>query len=175
MKKAVVLFFVCCSLTTFSQKKSIQVGLGSAFLGSGDIFAGVFEAEMGYKLNSYISTAFGVNSAFGYRNFEMRERTTYQQGNINIYLSPFKNNRTVDFKIGTGASMSYVLDRRINYLSSFFPSYINESRFSVGLNMIVETTIALENNFLFGFKGFIQPYSNGDINSGLLVKLGKAF
>lgn len=176
MKKAFILFFVCCSLTAFSQQnKSLQFGLGSSFLGSGDIFAGVFEAELGYKLNPYFSTAFGINSAFGYRDFERREHTTYQQGNVNIYLSPFRNDKKVDFKIGTGVSANYVLERRIDYLSSFFPSYINESRFSVGVNMIVETIIVLENNFLLGFKGFIQPYANSDINSGVLIKLGKAF
>lgn len=175
MKKIFILIFACCSLTAFSQKKSIQLGLGSAFLGSGDILAGVFEAELGYKLNPYLSTAFGINSALGYRNLEMREHTTYQQGNANIYLSPFRNNRKVDFRLGTGVSANYVLERRIDMLSSFFPTYINESRFSFGVNMIVETTFALNNNFLLGFKGFIQPYSNGDINSGVLIKVGKVF
>ena len=117
-----------------------------------------------------------VNSGFGYQNIELRESTTYQQLNTNIYVSPFRNNRKVDFKIGTGVSANYVLERRINWLSSVFPSpRINESRFSVGVNMIVETTITIENNFLLGFKGFIQPYANGDINSGILVKFGKAF
>ena len=175
MKKIFVLIFICCTLTAFSQTKSLQFGLGSSFLGSGDIFTGVFEAELGYKLNPYLSTAFGINSAFGYRNSELREYTTYQQGNTNIYFSPFRNDRKVDFKLGTGFSANYVLDRRINYLSSFFPTYLNESRFSVGANMIIETTFALKNNFLLSLKGFIQPYANSDINSGILIKVGKVF
>lgn len=176
MKKVFVLIFVCCSLSAFAQNKSIQLGLGASFLGTGDIFAGVFEAELGYKLNPYFSTAFGINSAFGYRNLEQRENTTYQQGNTNVYISPFRNDGKIDLKFGTGVSVNYVLDKRVDWLSSFAPSpFIYESRFSIGLNMIMETTIALEDNFLFGFKGFIQPYSNGDINSGVLLKIGKTF
>lgn len=177
MKKIFLLIFVCCSLTAFSQtNKTFQIGLGSSFLGSGDILAGVLEVELGYKLNPYFSTTFGLNSALGYENIELRETTSYQQGNANIYLSPFQNNRKVDFKIGTGISANYIVERRMDFLSSIAPApYISESRFSVGINMIVETTFVLQNNFLLGFKGFIQPYISGDINSGILVKIGKAF
>ena len=163
-----------CSVSVFAQKRSLQLGLGSSFLGTGDIFAGVFEAEFGYKFNPYISTGFGINSALGYRNIELREYATYHQGNANIFVSPFRNDGQVDFKLGTGVSTNYIIEKHIDMLSSFFPTYINESRFAVGLNMIVESSFRLNENVFLGIKGFVQPYVNGDIHSGILLKIGTA-
>lgn len=173
MKKIIILIFITCSVSVFAQNRSLQLGLGASFLGTGDFYTGLFEAEVGYKLNPYISSAFGLNSALGYRGNEIKERVTYQQGNANVFISPFRNDKRVNFKLGSGVSVNFVQEKRINWLSSNTNNmFYYESRIAVGLNMIVESSIAINENMFIGLKGFIQPYINGDINSGILVKIG---
>jgi hypothetical protein len=50
--------------------------------------------------------------------------------------------------------------------------YIFDNRSSIGMNIILENTYNLSEKFMLGLKLFTQPYKNGDINSGLLLKLG---
>jgi len=38
--------------------------------------------------------------------------------------------------------------------------------------MIIENTFSISNELLLGIKLYSQPYFNGDINSGFLLKLG---
>lgn len=176
MKKIFLAITLCLSLSAYSQQQplDIQFGLGAAFFGSGDIITGTIEGEINYKLNNFFTSNFGANSAFGYRSYEYQETTTYAQANVNILVSPFGNDKPVDFKFGTGLSFNNVWERRIWSSSTVQPfDYRDIYRNSLGVNMIVETTFKLKNDFLFGIKGFIQPYYNSDINSGILFKVGK--
>jgi hypothetical protein len=43
---------------------------------------------------------------------------------------------------------------------------------SIGANIILENTYSVTKKFKLGVKLFTQPYSNGDMNSGILFKLG---
>lgn len=179
-----ILLGIClfCALSAFSQdsKLNVQIGSGAAFLGSGDIFAGVLEGEANYKLNRFLTSSFGIHSAYGYENYEYfayeyKRRATYVQSNLNVLLSPFGNDKTVDFKIGTGVSFNNVWDKRrdIIYGTNVFILLSSHTyRNSLGVNMIMETTFKLNDKLLLGLKGFIQPYYNGDINSGVLLKFG---
>ncbi|HDO27853.1 MAG TPA: hypothetical protein ENH02_07030 [Bacteroidetes bacterium] len=40
---------------------------------------------------------------------------------------------------------------------------------------LMEDSNIFSNNFLIGLKLFTQPYTNGDINSGIILKFGLAF
>jgi hypothetical protein len=131
-------------------------------------------------LNRFLTSSFGINAAYGtqnyeYDNYEHTQKATYVQSNLNLLVSPFGNNRIVDFKIGTGVSFNNIWTRRqdITYVQNGF-NLLSEYKYenSLGVNMIVETTFKLTDNLLLGLKGFIQPYYNSDINSGILLKFG---
>ena len=51
-------------------------------------------------------------------------------------------------------------------------NYKFDNRNSYGYNLIIEGTFLITERFLLGVKLFTQPYHNGDINSGALVKVG---
>ena len=50
--------------------------------------------------------------------------------------------------------------------------YEFDNRNSFGLNVIIENSYLLTDKFLVGLKLFTQPYSNGDINTGAMLKIG---
>ncbi len=106
------------------------------------------------------------------------ETASYLQGNLNLFISPFKNTRRNDSRVGTGVSFYNVSDARL--LSSRHDAsgdlieaeYGFDERNSYGYNIILEDTYSFTNKFLVGFKLFSQSYFNGDINSGILLKFG---
>lgn len=135
-----------------------------------------FENELNYKFNQYFSTALSVN--YGRSNDGVFVTASYTQGNLNLFISPFKNTRTNDFRIGTGVSFYNVSDA---YLQSaqygvngelVNADYVFDVRSSFGYNIILENTYTIRNKFLIGLKLFTQPYFIGDINSGILIKAG---
>lgn len=159
-------------------KLSITLGAGRSLLGTGDIRTVMFENELNYKLNKYFALGGGI--AFGKSNYDLFGQASFFQLNSNIYLSPFRNNRKNDFRLGAGFSWYSVSD---SYLSSATyqngqivnPEYVFDDRNSVGLNMLIENTYSVTDKYLLGLKVFAQPYLNGDINSGILLKLGMKF
>ncbi|HAA10627.1 MAG TPA: hypothetical protein DCE41_02590 [Cytophagales bacterium] len=47
-----------------------------------------------------------------------------------------------------------------------------DNRQSFGANVILEYTLSLGDRLLVGAKVYTQPYFNGDINSGAMLKTG---
>jgi hypothetical protein len=157
-------------------KFSIRFGVGKSLLGSGDILTTTFENELNYNLNEYFTTALSLN--YGRSSSDEYDIAVFTQGNLNIYLSPFRNTRRNDFRIGAGLTyykirdgviMRTMTDRWGNVLWS---DYRVETRRSFGYNIILENTYAIRPRFLLGLKLFTQPYDNGDINTGILLKVG---
>jgi hypothetical protein len=50
--------------------------------------------------------------------------------------------------------------------------YHFDKRTSSGINIIIEDTYSISEKYLLGLKLFTQPYFNGDLNSGILLKFG---
>jgi hypothetical protein len=97
---------------------------------------------------------------------------------MNMFYSPFKNNLGNDFRLGAGLSY-YSVDEGIGSTAPNDPERVtnvtllgHNKRKAMGINLIVENTVALTPRLLFGIKVFSQPYFNGDINSGVMLKLG---
>ena len=83
-----------------------------------------------------------------------------------------------DIRIGAGLSL---ID--VSYAAAVSKSYDSNGnltgtnyefykRDSFGINFILENSYDISHKFLIGLKLFTQPYFNGDINSGILLKTG---
>lgn len=178
MKKIILILLVSLSISVFSQetvsKYDLRLGIGSTFLGTGDMYTTAFENELNYRVNNY----FTVSPSIGFAKsiYGIYEIANYTQANVNIFYSPFKNNKTNDFRIGLGAtfmnySYSFEFERQtllngIDYSRYLFP---NENDF--GLNVTLENSFNLSQRLILGIKAFTQIYT-GNINSGALIKIG---
>lgn len=153
----------------------LRFGIGTSLLGTGDMRTIMLENEVNVKLNSYLTLAGGLGYAKSTDG--VYEQASFVQLNANIYLSPFKNNKRNDFRIGAGPSWYAVSD--VYQSSASFQNgqlidadYELENRNSIGYNVIVENTLSLSEKLMLGLKVFFQSYQNGDVNSGILMKFG---
>lgn len=170
---------IAFSLPVIGQEKSgkldLRLGAGISFLASGDMRTFNYENEINYKLNQYLTSSVSIN--LGRSNYGALETASFTQGNLNFYFSPFKNNRRFDCRIGTGLTYYGISDAyqtSVKYENGVLVDldYSFDKRNSLGCNIIIENSYLLTNRVLIGLKLFSQPYLNGDINSGLLLKLG---
>ncbi|WP_017733506.1 hypothetical protein [Nafulsella turpanensis] len=180
MRTSFFLLFFLLSVQLFAQEVDkpfdLRFGLGTSLLGSGDILTITLENELNYKLTKYFTTGLSLN--YGRSNNGVYGTTSYIQGNLNVFISPFKNTRKNDFRIGTGVSLYNVSDTHLLY--RWFDSsgelveinYDVDVRKSYGYNIILEDTYSINSKLLLGLRLFTQPYLNGDINSGVLLKFG---
>ncbi len=180
MKYSLFFFLFLFSLPLFAQEGSkdfdFRFGAGRSVLGTGDMRCFIFENEINYRLNAYFTPALAVG--YGRSNSGVHATASYLQGNFNIFFSPFKNTGKNDFRIGAGLSVVNMSDTRL--VSVIYGSgsniivadYAPEVRNSSGFSFILEDTYTIKDKFLLGFKLFTQPYFNGDINSGILLKSG---
>ena len=178
MKLLITLTFIMLSLTAFSQQTSsrfdLRFGVGASVLGTGDMRTLMLENELNYFISN--SFASSVSLGYGKSNNGVFETASFVQGNLNIYFSPFKNNKRNDFRIGTGLTYYNVSDasmRSSEYVNGVLrQEHVFEDRNSVGANIILENTYSITEKLRVGIKAFTQPYENGDMNSGILLKLG---
>ncbi len=152
-----------------SSRLDLRFGVGSSFLGTGDMQTIMFENELNFRINDYLTIGQGL--AYAKSDFGVYEQASFIQINSLLLVSPFSNVYKNDFRIGTGLSLYSVSDltRTSSQLNSGFD--VNR-RNSYGLNLVIENSYAVTEHFLVGIKAFIQPYINGDINSGILLKVG---
>ena len=137
----------------------------------------ITEAEVNYKMCPFITYNIAGNYATN-RN-ETKQHTSYYQGNANIFLSPFKNNGKMDFRIGTGLSYSHLVTHKAGDIRSLNTNtYIGQTapifgtRNAFGYNLMVENTFTLGQHLVFGVKAFAQRYKDVQSNQGVILKLG---
>lgn len=168
------LLFTFQATTQHESKYDLRIGIGSSILGTGDLVTTMMENELNIKFNNYFTGAVGLAfaNAKGYNR-----GATFWQGNGNLFISPFRNNRNYDLRLGGGFTVYTIED--------YYPSLIEridgivvdidyafQNRQAFGFSIIVENTIAISQKMVLGLKLFTQPYSNYDINSGVMLKLG---
>lgn len=180
MKRTI--FFIIAATVIFNltaqektPKLDFKIGTGLGFMGSGDLTALCFENELNYKLNNYFSTS--ISLGFG-RSIEFIERQNdYLQGSFNLFISPFRNDKRNNFKLGLGYTR---INEAVTYLFSSFQypnTYLNEFKYSGvsinGFNMIIENEYKITSKFLIGGKLFMTGgIEDGGIVSGGMIKLG---
>jgi len=181
MKKRIGIVLMVLFITLSSayaqidSRADIRLGVARTILGTGDIRTTTFETEFNYKINSFFATAISLN--YGMGDEQTFGTASYVQGNTNVFISPFRNTRVLDFRIGGGLSYYIVSDITAqNVGCGPFGCIANEydyvRRREFGYNIITEVAYQLDEKFLLGLKLYTQPYFNGDINSGLMVKFG---
>lgn len=158
-----------------TQKFDFKIGSGLGFMGSGDLTALCFENELNYKLNNYFSTSISLGIG---RSVEFKDNhNDYLQGSLNLFISPFRNDKRNNFKLGLGYTR---INEAVTYLSSsyYYPNtYLNEFEYSGtsinGFNMIIENEYKITSRFLIGCKLFVTGgIEEGGIVSGGMIKLG---
>jgi len=173
-KLFLLIFTISCFFTvmgqTLSNQCDLRVGIGASNLGTGDLPTMNYENEFNYKLNQYFTSAASIN--LGRSSFERSQTASFTQLNANIFLSPFKNNRRFDFRLGTGITFYNISNAYNAAVYANNQDYSIEKYNAFGFNMIIENTFSLKERLLMGFKLFAQPYTNGDINTGLMLKTG---
>jgi len=183
MKKLLFVVLLVSTLQLYSQEETgkfdFRFGIGVAFLGPVDMKTVTFENELNYKLSNYFAASLSVD--YGKSFSGIYESASYLQGNLNLFISPFRNNRKNDFRVGAGFSLMNVSETygQAEYCGVGLPPNYTEPLFdnrdSFGYNIIIEDVYNISKKFLVGLKLFTQPYTNEDINSGVLVKAGFLF
>jgi hypothetical protein len=158
-----------------SNKTDLRLGVGMSLLGTGDMRAVMVENEANFQLGRYFTFAGGLGYAKS--NQGVRRQASFFQLNANIFLSPFTNLRKNDFRLGGGLSwysVSDVFESSRTFLNGQIEDidYSLSNRTSFGFNIILEHTYSISEKHLIGFKAFTQPYLNGDMNSGIMLKVG---
>jgi len=106
MKKLIfVILFCLLNVFAFAQEKStldFKLGVGRAVLGSGDYWLYRFEGELTKKWNKLISSSVAINVGIGYDNQIFLRHANSFHADLNVFISPFGNQRANNFKIGTG-------------------------------------------------------------------------
>ena len=178
-KTLLIITLILFSLPAKGQEKTskfdFRIGSGVSILGTGDMITLVYENELNYKLNNYLTSSISFN--LGRSNYGVFETSSFTQGNLNIYLSPFKNNKRTDFRIGTGltrysVSDAYIFSQTFINGKLIYTEYQLETRNSYGINFIIERSSYITDKLFAGVRLYTQPYINGDINTGILINLG---
>lgn len=180
MKKSfAILIMLVLTGSAFAQqtpsKFELKLGLGTSFLGTGDMQTLLLENELNYALNRYFTASASINLARSNRG--SYQTTSYTQGNINLFISPFTNTGKHDLRIGAGVSYYQVSDTWqsrvvIENGEVVLLEYGFEERNALGLSGILEYSFALSEKLSLGTKLFMQVFRNEDMNTGALVKLG---
>ena len=213
MKKLSLFVLLTVIVNTYAQEEpeikkfDIRFGAGWSLLGTGDIGAVNFENEFNFKFSRYFTTSASLNygrvadnnysTATSYITvggkvyssttvIPWSHNASFLQGNVNIFISPFRNNRKNDFRVGGGISVYNIAEAYVQGYQSVpeelkpiygesFVTWVYDKRTSFGWNIIIEDTYTIKEKFLIGVKAFTQPYTNGDINSGFMGKVGYVF
>lgn len=165
-------------LSQTAPRHEFRLGLGPSLLGTGDMRCLAIENEYNYRLNSYFKIGAALqsgnseNGAFIHSNF--------RQAGIHLYLSPFKNTGEGDFRMGTG--LNYYRVYNVYASSTTFvngvivdETIVRESEKSAGVTIQMEYSRMVTSVLSLGLKAYSNPYFNGDIQSGILLRAGILF
>ncbi len=180
IRKSLLSFLILSlSMCLYAQENEknmdLKFGTGIGFMGSGDLTSFCFENELNYKLNHYFSSSvsIGIGRSVKYRD----NHNDYLQGSLNLFISPFKNNKQNNFKIGVGYTL---INETVSYLSSSYyynNVRINNYEYSAetinGFNVIIENEYKINSKFLIGGKLFMTAgIEQGGIVNGGMIKFG---
>ncbi len=180
-KHALLITLLIISFLSFSQEKEsrfdFRIGIGPSLWGTGDYTLLNYENELNYKLNSYFTVATDLNFGVLPGTKNGKNFASFILINPLIYYSPFKNNKFWDFRVGVGLGFISIAQSEFSgsYLNNnpLSETYRNEKLGSSSLNLGIENNFQISKNYLLGIKLFTQPYSSGDINSGIMFKFGR--
>ncbi len=161
------------------RKFDYKIGMGPKFIGFGDNILLSLENELTYKINHYFSASAFINFARGgevdIENIGLFEgnSSSFLSG-FNIALSPFKNNKINNFKVGTGIGWFRATHSYINFtnVSEGKYAYFVEEDKGVGFNVVIEDEYKIYDRYLVGVKLFLNGERYGANAFGALLRFG---
>ena len=139
----------------------LRLGIGMTDFQPIDKVSLAIEMELNKKFTPYFTAAPSI--VYDKSEREQGKNSSLLQFNLNGFVSPFRNNRRNDFRLGGG----------IGY--SFLSLNSSENRNSLGFNIIVENSFFIKENLFIGIKGYTQYFLNKDVGVGLMLKAGMDF
>ena len=177
MKKiGLIIIAILLVLSVSSQdnisKLDFKVGAGVAFMGLGDSEVISFENEFNYKINNYITTS--ISMGIGRSIDNKINHNDYIQGSLNMFISPFRNDKKNNFKLGAGYTLiSETRAYSSNGINELDSQYSYHSRTLNAFSIIIEDEYLISEKFLIGAKLFsTASISQGGIVGGAMLKLG---
>lgn len=152
----------------------IKLGVGNGFFDPRDNSLLKIETEFSHKWNRYVTNSLSLNYGTMYRGIS--ESLSIFHVDMNIFYSPFKNNKRHNFKIGTG--VSYLYADETYFVGSRFENgvLVEEYDFSkrgmLGTPIILEHEIAVGQKHILGFKIAHYSYTRASQLTGVSIKLG---
>lgn len=173
----VISILTISALSSQNSKFSYHLNTGWGFLGDGDLPALSLENELTYNIDHYFSTS--VILGIGRNLVTEHAQSDYLLGSLDLYISPFKNNRRNNFKLGGGYSYidisnTYVIVRYYDNGTKydFYDYYTNRQH---AFNITVEDEFKINSRYMVGIKAYIIGNKDqGGILSGFSFKLGIA-
>ncbi len=181
MKRKLLLIVIAMivTMTCFAQEQPSRIdfkaGAGVGFMGSGDVLTLSFDNELDYKLNAYITAAAAVGIG---RSFETKDdKNDYLQGSLTMFVSPFRNDRKNNFRIGLG--YTFINETRLYQTYAYNPQdpkpivydyfTANEHAF----NFIIGYDYKYSDRYSIGAKAFtIGSSGSGGILTGAMLVFG---
>lgn len=165
---------ICLGQGTF--KNDFRAGLGISLLGSGDMRCAMFENEFNHQFGKRFG--YGISAGMGRSDDGVWVSSSFGQLGANLYYSPSKPDGKNSLRIGTGFNLYKVSD--VWRSSALYNSqgelieaeYAVDQRNSAGINVVIEYQHNLNERIFGGLKLFTTPYFNGDINSGIQLRMG---
>ena len=179
MKASIFIIAIFLSLTSFSQSSvsssfDFRFGVGTSFIGSGDFVTYMIENEVGLNLNRYFATSLSLG--YGKSNYGGLDAVSFLQTNLNLFISPFKNVKRNDFRVGLGIAhykSDYYYRSSVWFIDGEIvdEEYTFESENAFGSSIVLENTYMITSKMMIGVKLF--SILHGDpTNSGVLVRVG---
>lgn len=159
-----------------ANKLYYNVGSGISILGFGDVRTVNFQNELDYKINKYFSTSLSFIHGQGLKSYGT-PTLNIVQANANILCSPFGNHRIWNLRLGSGISYHRnnairVTERTLVNGEIVEIRYREDRKRGWGYNIIIDNTFRLNSRYIAGYRVYTRPYLNGEINTGILVRMG---
>ncbi|MCK5789105.1 MAG: hypothetical protein KAH32_08900 [Chlamydiia bacterium] len=173
MKNLIFSILLFTTLHSFAQdetgKFDFKFGVGSTFLGSGDIVTISFRNELNYRINNYFSSSVKL----GYGKGDNCGIQSYVSGDIDVFISPFRNNRNGDFRIGVGLSYIHMTENKCyNQEPSLFYDIVDKKG-GLGANLIIDYSYAIKGKYIVGLMLQAQHSESINVtNSGAFLTFG---
>lgn len=173
-KLLLIVIAMIVTMTCFAQEQPSRIdfktGAGVGFMGSGDVLTLSFENELDYKLNSFFTAAAAVGIG---RSFETKDdKNDYLHGSLTLFVSPFRNDRKNNFRIGLG--YTFINETRLYQMYANSPivyDYFttNEHAF----NFIIGYDYKYSDRYSIGAKAYtIGSSISGGILTGAMLVFG---
>jgi hypothetical protein len=175
MRKLFIFLFLTTltiSINAQTSRLNYKFGTGFGFMGSGDMLTISFENELNLAITRHLAVA----SSFGYGKSDtgVHIHSDYLMGSANLFVSPFRNDRINNFRVGVGASVfSYTSFYEKSWSTETGSEYDFYRRRTTGFNVILEDELMVGPKLLVGGKLYLTGgVAQGGILSGAMVKVG---